>query len=223
MTESARTRILLVDDESLVRESIAVVLQSDPTLEVVAKTGDGKEAVAVARATRPDIAILDVDMPGLTGFEVARRLEPESPDCRIVFLSSFVLDQYIEEAIEVRARGYISKNEMPASVVGALKKIASGETYFSPQVWSRLTFSDDGLAVKGRGVTPASRLTIREIEILRYIARSMSRKEIADIASISPKTVDMHLSNLMGKLGIHDRVELTRFAIREGFVTAGRG
>lgn len=185
-------------------------------IEVVASVSNGNEALERSRELEPDIVLLDIDMPGMLSFEAAREILQCSPKTRVIFLSAFFHDRYIEEALSTGASGYLTKNEPPAKVIAAIRDVARGVSYFSPEVQSRLVVDVDGLSLKNSQSTRASLLTRRESETLRYIARGLAKKEVANLMGLSIRTIDSHVRNIMEKLDIHDRVELTRFAIREG-------
>lgn len=185
-------------------------------IEVVASVSNGNDALERSRELEPDIVLLDIDMPGMLSFEAAREILQCSPKTRVIFLSAFFHDRYIEEALSTGASGYLTKNEPPAKVIAAIRDVARGVSYFSPEVQSRLVVDVDGLSLKNSQSTRASLLTRRESETLRYIARGLAKKEVANLMGLSIRTIDSHVRNIMEKLDIHDRVELTRFAIREG-------
>ncbi len=213
--------ILLVDDHAMMRRMLGNRLDEEPDMTVVACAGDADEAVAKAAQLDPDIVLMDIDMPGKTCFAAAEDILRRRPETRIVFLSAFFNDRYIEQAIAVQAWGFITKSETEEAVVKAVRDVSSGIAYFSAEVRARLVVESGGgakLAHKGR--SRASTLTNREMEVLRYLARGMSKKEIAHTMHISPNTVTNHATHLMAKLDVHDRVELSRFAIREGLAEA---
>lgn len=213
-----KTTVLLADDHPLVRSSLARMLADTPDIEVVAEVNDADQAVDMALRLRPQVVLMDIDMPGLHSFDAARTLRLRCPASHVVFLSAFTNDRYIEEALAVEARGYLTKGETPETVIRAIRSVASGGTYFSPEIESRLVVDSNGVRLDGSTRTRSGTLTLREIEVLRYIARGMSKKEVAQTLHLSVKTVEKHCTNLMTKLDIHDRVELSRYAIREGLV-----
>lgn len=215
MTTTA-ARILLVDDQEMMREALAQHLTNKFGFEVVASVANHQLAIEAARTQTPDVALLDIEVPGLDCFVAAREIAARSPRTRIVFLSAFCRDHYIEQALEVGAAGYIVKGEEPGVLHRAIETVVGGGSFFSQEVESRLVLGDDGLMVAKPGSTRAASLTQREREVLRYIAVGMSKKEIASLVDLSVRTVDAHVRNIMGKLDLHDRVELARFAIREG-------
>lgn len=208
--------VLLVDDHALVREALGSWLRSEEGIRVVGEVGSADEAVAMAVQHRPDVVMMDIDMPGLLSFEAARLIRSRSEKTRIVFLSAFSSDRYIEDALKAEASGYISKNQPPEAVAKAIRQVAAGGVYFSPEIQRRIVIDSSGARLAKEGKTRVSTLTQREMEVLRYLARGLSKKEIAATMHLSVKTVDNHSASLMAKLDIHDRVELARFAIREG-------
>ena len=213
-------KILLVDDHKLVRDSLGERLEREPGMTVVARAATADEAVRKSVEFQPDVVLMDIDMPGLICFDGVRKIHAIRPETKVVFLSAFIEDRYIEQALEVRANGYLSKGEVPEAVVAAVREVAAGGACFSPEVSSRIVVDARGARLVRESRSRASTLTGREAEILHYIARGLSKKEIAKTMGISVKTVDRHATNLMSKLDIHDRVELARFAIREGLVEA---
>jgi len=214
MTKTAR--ILLVDDQEMMREALAQHLASQSGFDVVASVPNHERAIEAAREHHPDVALLDIEVPGLDCFVAAREIQQQSPSTRIVFLSAFCRDHYIEQALDVGAAGYIVKGEEPGVLHQAIETVGDGGRFFSEAVENRLVLGDDGLTVRSPGATRAASLTQRELEILRYIAVGMSKKEVAALVDLSVRTVDAHVRNIMDKLDLHDRVELARFAIREG-------
>lgn len=212
--------LLLADDHALVRDVLGERLTQEPDLVVLGTVRDAQEAVDQSVRLHPDIILMDIDMPGLLCFEAARTIGQRCPDVAIIFLSAHAHDRYVEQALEVRAAGYITKAEPLDSVVRAIREVAAGGSYFSAEVQGRIVVDSGGTRLATKSQSRISTLTPREIEVLRYVARGHSQKEIAQIMHLSAKTVHRHSSNLMQKLDIHDRVELTRFAIREGLAEA---
>jgi DNA-binding NarL/FixJ family response regulator len=213
---TAPISILIADDHSMVRQLLGRRLENELDMIVVATVSDADEATAQAIRLKPDIILMDIDMPGLSCFEAAEMIRRQCPDSRIVFLSAFFHDKYIEQAMAVQAWGYITKNEPEDSVVKAVRKVSSGVAYFSSEVKARIVVDSRGARLKSHRTSRASTLTEREMEVLRYLARGMAKKEVARTMHISVNTVNRHTTSLMAKLDIHDRVELARYAIREG-------
>ena len=210
--------IVLADDHALVRGMLTNRLSEEPDLRVVASVGNAEEAAAEALRLKPDIVLMDIDMPGTLCFEAARMIRQQSPDSRVIFLGCSCRDQHIEPALSVRAWGYITKAESAETVVDAIRSVSSGTAYFSPDVEPRIVVDANGAHLARNGLSRVSTLSDRERVVLQYVARGLSQKQIAKVMYISPNTVNRHCNNLMAKLDIHDRVELTRFAIREGLV-----
>lgn len=212
--------VVMADDQPLVRLPLASWLRQTGDIKVVGEAGNADDAVTAALRERPDIVLMDIDMPGLLAFDAVRTIKSRCPRTRVIVLSGFFHDKYIEAALAAEASGYVTKGEPPDVVVSAIRTVAGGGVYFSPQVQERLVVDATGVHLATEGKTRASTLTARELEVLRYIARGLSKKDIASIMHLSVKTVDNHSTSLMSKLNIHDRVELARYAIREGLAEA---
>ena len=213
-------RILLVDDHTLMREVLGERLSAEPDFEILGSVSNADDAVSEAVTQHPDVVLMDIDMPGLLCFDAAKMIQDRCPKTRIVFLSAFFHDRYIEQALAVGASGYLTKSEPIGTVIESIRAAASGRTYFSPEVQARILVDTDGTRLANTARSRASTLTPRELEILRYIARGLSQKEIAETMYLAVATVRTHSVNLMRKLDIHSRVELARFAIREGLAEA---
>lgn len=213
--------VVIADDHKLLRQCVGAVLSQNTGIQVAADVGTSDGAIDACIQHKPDVAVLDIDIPGVDTFEAARTIRARSPRTRIVFLSAFTLDRYIEAALRAGAMGYVAKSEPIETVVRAIHAVAAGQCYFSPEVHQRIVIDDQGPVLSPDAVnTRASTLTTRETEVLRYLAQGKSKKEIAGLMCLSIKTVENHAANLMARLNIHDRVELARFAIREGLTTA---
>lgn len=217
MTQSTPIRVVLADDHALVRDSIARWLDSESGIETVARARNADEAVAACSKHKPDIVLLDIDMPGRLSFDAARTMRAVDSDLVVVFLSAFTHDKFIESALDCGASGYLTKREVPERLVAAIHEVAAGGMVFSPEVQSRLVFSSDGIHLS-EVPTRLSMLSNREFEVLRYIAQGLSKRAVASVMHLSVKTVDNHTRSLMAKLDLHDRVHVARFAIREGIV-----
>ncbi|MBQ0927831.1 response regulator [Saccharopolyspora endophytica] len=211
------TRILLADDHVLVRRGVRLILDNEPDLAVVAEAGDGAEAVELAQAGELDLAILDIAMPRLTGLQAARQLTRLQPDLRILILTMYDNEQYLFEALKSGASGYVLKSVADRDLVEACRAAMRGEPFLYPGAVTSLIRSYLDRAGQGEAV-PERAITDREEEILKLVAEGHSSKEIADLLVISIKTVERHRSNLMAKLGMKDRLELTRYAIRAGLI-----
>jgi DNA-binding NarL/FixJ family response regulator len=210
-------RILLADDHALVRRGVRMILDNEPDLEVIGEAGDGAEAISQARKERPDLAILDIAMPRLTGLQAARELSRLLPDLRILILTMYDNEQYFFEALKAGASGYVLKSVADRDLVEACRSAMRGEPFLYPGAVNSLIRNYLDRAKEGGGF-PAKAITDREEEILKLVAEGHSSKEIADMLVISVKTVERHRANLLQKLGLKDRLELTRYAIRAGLI-----
>jgi DNA-binding NarL/FixJ family response regulator len=210
-------RILLADDHALVRRGVRLILDNEPDLSVVAEAGDGAEAVEIARTTPVDLAVLDVAMPRMTGLQAALELSRRRDPPRILMLSMYDNEQYFFAALKAGASGYVLKSVADRDLVDACRAAARGESFLYPGVMSTLV--RDYLERVRRGERlPGQVLTPREDEVVKLIAEGHSSKEIAGALTISPKTVERHRANILQKLGMRDRTELTRYAIRAGLI-----
>ena len=212
----SRKSVLLADDHTLVRAGIRALVEKLPEVEVIAEAKDGREALRLVREHKPDLVLMDIAMPGLNGYEATSRISREFPDVRVIILSMYANEEYVREAIHAGAAGYLLKRCAAAELEKAIKTVAGGDTYFSPLVSEHVTRDGSG---PGSDRTLIDRLTSRQREILELIAERHSTKEIAQVLSISVKTVETHRSQLMDRLGIHDVPGLVRFAIRTGLVS----
>jgi DNA-binding NarL/FixJ family response regulator len=212
------TRVLLADDHAVVRRGLRFVLDAEPDLEVVAEAGDGAEAVARGLESDVDLAVLDVSMPRMTGIQAARELSRLRPEVRLLMLSMHDNEQYFFEALKAGASGYVLKSAADRDLVEACRATMRGEPFIYPAAVTALI--RDHLEKTSDGEQAREILTPRELEVLKLIAEAHSSKEIAQILVISVKTVERHRANILEKLGMRDRVELTRYAIRRGLVEA---
>jgi len=211
------TRILLADDHALVRRGVRLILDSEPDLTVVAEAADGAEAVALGREHEIDLAILDVSMPRMTGLQAARELSRRKPGVRILMLSMHDNEQYFFEALKAGASGYVLKSAADQDLVDACRAAMRGEPFLYAGVMSTLVRDYLERVRRGERV-PRGPLTPREEEVVKLIAEGHSSKEIAGLLTISLKTVERHRANVLSKLGMRDRTELTRYAIRAGLI-----
>ncbi|MFF7679615.1 response regulator [Actinacidiphila glaucinigra] len=218
-TEPAPIRILLADDHALVRRGVRLILDREPDLEVVAEAGDGAEAVALARAQDVDLAVLDVSMPRLTGLQATRDLAALKPGLRILMLTMHDNEQYFFQALKAGACGYVLKSVADRDLVAACRAAMRDEPFLYPGAVTALIRNYLDRARNGEQ-TSDHVLTAREEEVLKLVAEGHSSKEIAQTLVISVKTVHRHRANLLGKLGLHDRLQLTRYAIRAGLIEA---
>lgn len=209
-------RILLADDHALVREGIRRVLEEDSDFRVVAEASDGEEAVKLARDHRPDVAVLDISMPGASGFEVTMRLRSELPSIRVLILSMHDDAEYVMRAVRAGASGYLLKDEAgPAQLREAVRTVHAGRSYFTSAVADRLAAGLRGDEEPGPGLDV---LTARELDVLKGITSGRSNKQIAADLGISRRTVESHRESLMRKLDIRSVAGLTRFALDAGLL-----
>ncbi len=209
--------ILLADDHTLVREGIRALVEKLPTVKVVGEAKDGREALRLVKERKPDLILMDIAMPGLNGLEATARVSKEFPNVRVIILSMYANEEYVREAINAGAAGYLVKRSAATELEHAITAVACGEKYFSPLVSTHITRDGAGHLTADRAWI--ERLTPRQREILQLIAERHSTKDIAAILSISIKTVETHRAQLMERLDIHDVPGLVRFAIRAGLVS----
>jgi DNA-binding NarL/FixJ family response regulator len=212
-----KTRILLADDHALVRRGLRLVLEAEPDMVVVAETGDGAEAVQRALDTPLDLAILDISMPRMTGLQAVAEIRRRAPDVRCLMLSMHENERYLYEALKAGASGYVLKSVADRDLVDAVRAAMRGEPFLypgamTPLIEEYLRQARDEPHIREDPLTP------REREVLKLIAESRSNRQIAADLVISEKTVERHRENILDKLGMHDRVELTRYAIRTGLI-----
>jgi DNA-binding NarL/FixJ family response regulator len=212
-------RILLADDHAVVRKGLRLVLDREPDLKVVAEAGDGAEAIEKALEEEVELAVLDVAMPRLTGLQAARELSRRRPELRVLILSMYDNEQYFYEALKAGASGYVLKSSADRDLVAACRATLRGEPFIYPAAVTALIRDYLERARTGEK-TEFDVLTPRESEIVKLVAEGFSSKEIAAMLVISLKTVERHRANVLEKLGMRDRVELTRYAIRRGLIEA---
>ncbi|MFH8792900.1 response regulator [Streptomyces sp. NPDC017941] len=214
---TAPVRILLADDHALVRRGVRLILDGEPHLTVVAEAGDGAQAVELARSEGVDLAVLDVAMPRLTGIQAARELSrlPDPP--RILILTMYDNEQYFFEALRAGACGYVLKSVADRDLVAACRSAMRNEPFLYPGAENTLIRRYLDLARQGRAL-PRKAITDREEQVLKLVAEGHTSKEIGDLLTISAKTVERHRANLLHKLGLRDRLALTRYAIRAGLI-----
>jgi DNA-binding NarL/FixJ family response regulator len=208
------TSILIADDHALVRRGLKLVIDHEPDLRVVAEAADGAEAVDKALAADVELAILDVSMPRMTGIQAAKELHRRRPELRTLMLSMYDDEQFLFEALRAGASGYVLKSAADRDIVDACRATMRGQSFLYP---SAVTALVRGFVERG-GEEQFDPLTARENEVLKLIAEANSSKEIAATLVISVKTVERHRANILEKLGMRDRVELTRYAIRRGLI-----
>lgn len=203
MSDATNIRVLVVEDHTIVRQGLVALLQTAPDIEVVGEEGDGRKALEVAEATRPDVVLCDLGLPGLGGLEVIRRLRAMTPPPRVVVLSMYHDDVWVKRALDAGASGYLIKGSGVKDVVTALRHVAAGEEFLSPGA---------------QRAAQTEELSDREREVLTLLASGLTSKEIGSTLGISPRTAEHHRARLMSKLGINDIPGLTRYAIRIGLI-----
>jgi DNA-binding NarL/FixJ family response regulator len=207
-------RILVADDHGIVRSGLAMLINRQADMEVVAEAPDGLAAVETALAERPDVAVLDVSMPGLTGPQVARQLQAHDASIRTLVLVHGEDERYFFDALDAGALGYVPKRAADSDLIGAIRTVAEGRTFVSSttqQALMRRWLDEDPEARR-------QELTARELEVVKLIAEARTNRQIAEALNVSEKTVESHRGNVLAKLGMRDRVELARYAIRRGLV-----
>jgi DNA-binding NarL/FixJ family response regulator len=206
-------RILIADDHGIVRSGLRMLLENQPDVEVIAEAGDGAEARDIAIRERPDLAILDVKMPKLTGLQATREIKEQAPEVSVLILSMYDDERYLFEALKAGASGYVLKAQADTELVDAIHAVERGEPFLTPEA-QRALIKD----VLGEGSVRDEELTPREQEVVKLVAEAHTNKQIAEILHLAEKTVENHRSNAMRKLGMRDRVELVRYAIRRGLI-----
>jgi len=218
------TRVLLAEDHTLVRAGIRALLHNLTGIEVVAEASDGREALRVIKTYQPDVVLMDIAMAGLNGLEATARVTKEFPTVRVIILSMHSNEEYVAQALQAGAAGYLLKDAVAAELELAVTAVARGETYLSPAVSKHviadyLRRASGGAPSGGEASSTATLLTPRQREILQLIAEGHSTKEMAAILHLSVKTVETHRTQLMARLDVHDVAGLVRYAIRIGLVT----
>lgn len=210
-------RILLADDHSIVRDGLRRIVEESGGIEVVAETADGREAIALAREHQPDVAVIDISMPGLDGLEVTSQLSHYLPALPVLILTMHEEDQYVVRAIRAGAKGYITKQSAPEQLVNAIRRLKEGGRYLTDAAAESLALR---VAKGTRAASPLDSLSQRELQVLRRLAMGHTNREIASAYGISIKTVDTYRFRLLKKLGLRNNAELSRFAIQNNLIEA---
>jgi DNA-binding NarL/FixJ family response regulator len=218
-------RVLLADDQGLVRAGFRALLDAEPDIEVVAEAADGVEAVRLTGQTKPDVVLMDIRMPGVDGLEATRRIaaDPALAATRIVILTTFELDEYLFEALRVGASGFLVKDTEPVELLRGVRAVAAGDALLSPGVTRRLIaeFAGRGGALPSVPEPSLEQLTDREREVMALVGAGLSNEEIATRLVVSPATAKTHVSRAMVKLGARDRAQLVVYAYEAGLVRPG--
>jgi len=218
-------RLLIADDQELMREGLRVMLSPQPDIEVVAEAGSGRELVDAAATARPDVALVDIRMPGMDGIAATRELQRQARPPKVVILTTFDHDEHVYDALRAGATGFLLKTTPPARLVDAVRAAADGESLLSPEIAQRLAerFAR-GPRPAADGVPPElEELTPRELEVLRLLARGLSNAEIAQTFVVSEHTVKTHVAHVLQKLDLRDRVQAVVLAYESGLVRPGEG
>jgi DNA-binding NarL/FixJ family response regulator len=216
--------VLIVDDQPLVRRGLALILAPAPGVEVVAEAGNGEQAVELAHRHRPSVVVMDVRMPVLDGVQATERLTRELPDCRVLALSTFDMDEYVVAALRAGAAGFLPKDVSPEELLAAVRTVHSGEAAVAPRLLTRLLATYVTSPRPPRPAVPAAStadLTAREIEVWRLIATGLDNTEVAQAMEISVSTVKNHITSVFGKLRVRDRAQAVIAAYETGLVAAG--
>ena len=224
---SSPIRVMLADDQALVRSGFRMLIEAEDDIEVVGEAADGASALSMVRAMKPDVVLMDVRMPGMGGIEATAKVVAEHPASRVLILTTFDLDEYAFAGLRAGASGFLLKDTRPADLAAAIRTVAAGDAVVSPRVTKRMlelfatqmpsAATADGAA----GDERLARLTTREAEVFRLLARGLSNAEIADELVVSETTVKTHVGSILAKLGVRDRVQAVVLAYETGVVTPG--
>ncbi|MFF7633518.1 response regulator [Kitasatospora sp. NPDC008050] len=227
MSESPqRIRVLIADDQPLVRRGLALILAPNPAFAVVAEAENGEQAVELARLHRPDVVVMDIRMPVLDGVQATERLTRELPECRVLALSTFDMDEYVVAALRAGAYGFLPKDVSPEELLAALRTVHGGEAAVAPRLLTRLISTFVTAARRPQPPAPApgqGELTPREIEVWRLMATGLDNAEIARVLEISVSTVKNYITSIFGKLDVRDRAQAVIAAYESGLVAARSG
>jgi DNA-binding NarL/FixJ family response regulator len=211
-------RVLVADDQALVRAGFRLILDAEPDIEVVAEAADGNEAVERALVSRPDLVLMDIRMPVLDGIQATRTLLPQLDSTRVVMLTTFDLDDYVIDAFRAGASGFLLKTVPPPQLITAIRTIQTGDALLAPVSTRRLI---EQFARPPREAPVLASLTARELDVLRLVARGLSNAEIAEHLVVEPSTIKSHVASLLAKLGLRDRVQAIVFSYESGLIRPG--
>jgi two-component system response regulator NreC len=213
-----KLRILIGDDHTLMRQGLRKILEERPDWEIVAEAGDGRTVVRDTLALGPDVAVLDIGMPLLNGIEATAQITRKSPAVSVLILSMHADEAYVTQAVRAGARGYLLKDAAGSDLIGAIAALAAGKSFFSPPI-ARVVLDDYARRLADKGLDRYDSLSEREREIFQLVAEGHSTKEIAELLSVSPATVETHRAHILQKLDIHNTAELVRYAVRRGVIS----
>ncbi len=224
--DSETIRVLLVDDHTILREGIKSLLADHDHISVVGEADDGQEAVDAVEELKPDVVLMDISMPGLNGIEATEVIKENSPDTKVLILTMHDQEEYVYPIFRVGASGYVVKRSATRELVSAIEAVMQGNTILHPSIAHSLVVEGDegraaeiDAAAEEEGVPSCDNLTNREVEVLVQVAEGLTNQEIADELHIAVKTVQAHRANIMEKLDLHDRVDLTKYAIKRGLIS----
>ncbi len=219
-----KLRVLLVDDHTVVRQGLRVLLEAEPDMRIVGEAETGRQAIQLTKKHLPDVVVMDIAMPMLNGLEATRQIIKEAPHTKVLVLSSYSDDEYVQQLTEAGAAGYLLKQTAASDLIKAVREARKGNAFFSPAISKRLLDHYRDAFMKGIPVRKrAELLTSREAEVLQLIAEGKPNKQIASELCISIKTVEKHRQQVMNKLNIHDVAGLTRYAISKGIIESNAG
>ncbi len=216
----SRIRLLLVDDHQIVRAGLRMLFMAEKDMEIVGEVGSGDEAITAVRQLKPDVVLMDVVMSGMSGIEATRRIKEAYPEVAVLALTMHEDEQYFFEMLNAGASGYVPKRAAPDDLVSAIRVVSQGNVFLYPTL-AKLLVKDYLQRAESGTMSEAEELTSRERQVLTCIAEGLTNREIAETLNISAKTVDRHRENIMGKLNLHSRVELVKYAIEKGLISVG--
>ena len=215
-----KIRVLVTDDHAIVRDGICALLALTGDIEAVGEAINGREALEMVRKVAPDVVLMDIAMPLMDGLEATRRIHKEFPQTKVIVLTQYEDREYVLPVIEAGASGFVSKTAASSELTSAIRSVYRGDSFLSPSIARLLVEDYREMAKAGKNRDMSEQLTGREREILKLLAEGHSTHEIAQLLVISPKTVERHKTNLMAKLDIHNRLDLFKYALRKGIITA---
>ncbi|MBI5653641.1 MAG: response regulator transcription factor [Chloroflexi bacterium] len=214
----SKIKLMLVDDHEIVRAGLRMLLQTQDDIEIVAEVDNGRAAIARAKDLAPNVVLMDISLPDIDGFEATRQIKRALPNTAILALTMHESDEYFFKMMQAGASGYVPKKAAPTDLISAIRAVNDGGVFLYPSVAKALVRDFMGRAAQGDDRASLGGLTDREQEVLRWIADGSTNQEIADKLTISVKTVERHRANIMGKLNLHSRTELVKYAIRKGLI-----